>query len=159
FYINIPFGILAAILVTAHLHERIERKPHDLDFAGAALLTAGVSAILLASNRLGLGITIAGGASGAALLVAFYHVERRAPDRRGATPLFARPVILLASVTGATIGGAMMAIVNYVPLYVQGALHLTATQAGTAIAPMLVGWPVASTIGGRLIPKVGFRPL
>src|SRR5262249_2039165 len=28
-----------------------------------------------------------------------------------------------------------------------------------AFTPMLIGWPVASTLSGRLIPRVGFRPL
>ena len=53
----------------------------------------------------------------------------------------------------------MMAVLNFVPLYVQGVLHGTTTEVGTAITPMLVGWPISSTIGGRLIPKIGFRPL
>src|SRR5262249_28424768 len=132
---------------------------HDLDFAGAALLTIGVSAILLATNRLGPEITITSAVLGAALLVAFFFVERRAPEPMMALPLFTRPVVLLASVIGAIIGGSMMAILNFVPLYVQGVLHGTTTQVGSAIAPMLVGWPIASTIGGRLILKVGFRPL
>lgn len=74
-------------------------------------------------------------------------------------PLFRRPVMLTSNVAGAILGGAMMGTITFVPLFVQGVLRGTPTDAGSAIAPMLIGWPVASAIGGRLIPRVGFRPL
>jgi MFS family permease len=53
----------------------------------------------------------------------------------------------------------MIAMVTYVPLYVQGVLGGTPTEAGSAITPMVIGWPIASTIAGRVLPRVGFRPL
>jgi MFS family permease len=53
----------------------------------------------------------------------------------------------------------MIATLTYVPLFVQGVLHGTPTEAGTAITPMVISWPVASAIAGRLIPTLGFRPL
>src|SRR5262249_51875299 len=31
--------------------------------------------------------------------------------------------------------------------------------AGSAITPMVIGWPIASAISGRVLPRVGFRPL
>ena len=65
----------------------------------------------------------------------------------------------VSSIAGAIIGGAMIATLTYVPLYVQGVMRGTATDAGSAITPMVIGWPVASAISGRLIPKIGFRPL
>ena len=56
-------------------------------------------------------------------------------------------------------GAAMLATVTYVPLWVQSVLGLPPTAAGAAIAPMALGWPIASAISGRLVPRVGFRPL
>ncbi|MBX3196872.1 MAG: MFS transporter, partial [Labilithrix sp.] len=41
----------------------------------------------------------------------------------------------------------------------QGVLGASPTEAGAAIAPMAIGWPIASAISGRLIPRLGFRPL
>jgi MFS family permease len=38
-------------------------------------------------------------------------------------------------------------------------LHTTPTDAGAAIAPMLIGWPIASALGGRLLPRLGYRLL
>jgi len=53
----------------------------------------------------------------------------------------------------------MISMVTYVPLYVQGVLGGSPTEAGTAITPMVIGWPIASAISGRLLPRVGYRPL
>src|SRR2546430_15449070 len=53
----------------------------------------------------------------------------------------------------------MISMVTYVPLYVQGVLGGSPTEAGSAITPMVIGWPIASAISGRVLPRVGFRPL
>ncbi|KYF56571.1 disulfide bond formation protein DsbA [Sorangium cellulosum] len=159
FYINIPFGIAAAALVATAFHERIDRRRHELDFLGAALLSAGVVALLLATGRLGGQTTVIAAIASVVSFAAFFAVERRAPEPMIPLPLFRRPVMLISNVAGAILGGAMMGTITFVPLFVQGVLRGSPTDAGSAIAPMLVGWPVASAIGGRLIPRVGFRPL
>jgi MFS family permease len=56
-------------------------------------------------------------------------------------------------------GAAMFATVTYVPLWVQSVLGRPPTAAGAAIAPMALGWPVASAIAGRLVARLGYRPL
>lgn len=159
FYINIPFGIAAAALLVTSLHENIEKKRHKLDFAGALLLTLTVVSLLIATGRSSTPITVAAVILSLVLLTAFLAVERAAPEPVIPLPLFARKVMLLSSVTGAIIGGAMISILTYVPLLVQSVLHGTPTEAGSAITPMLIGWPITSALGGRLIPRVGFRPL
>jgi len=159
FYINLPFGLAAAALVVTQLHEQIEKKRHTLDFLGAGLLAGGVVAVLLAASRLGAQTTVICAALSVVLLVAFFAVERRAPEPVLPLELFARPVMAVSSLIGALIGGAMIATLTYVPLFVQGVLRGSPTEAGTAITPMVIGWPVASAIAGRMIPKVGFRPL
>ena len=65
----------------------------------------------------------------------------------------------VSSATGALLGAAMLAMVTYVPLWVQGVLGASPTAAGAAIAPMAVGWPLASTVAGRLLPRLGYRRL
>jgi MFS family permease len=53
----------------------------------------------------------------------------------------------------------MMGVVMSTPLYVQAVLKGSPTEAGTSIAPMLIGWPIASALSGRLLAKLGYRPL
>jgi EmrB/QacA subfamily drug resistance transporter len=159
FYINLPFGVAAAALIFTQLHERIEKKRHTLDFLGAGLLTGCVLALLFATSRTRPDLLPFTLGAAVVLLGLFLVVERRAKEPMLPLPLFARPVIAVSSVCGAIIGGAMIATLTYVPLLVQGVMRGSPTEAGGAITPMVIGWPIASTIGGRLIPKVGFRPL
>jgi EmrB/QacA subfamily drug resistance transporter len=156
FYINVPVGLGVAALLFAFFHEHIEKKPHSLDIGGALLLGLGVAALLLGAqshdNR-GVPLAVAG-----VLLGAFILVERKAKEPIMPLGIFVRPTIAIASVTSALFSAAMFGAVTYVPLYVQGVLGGTATQAGAMITPMLVAWPVCALIAGRLFVKRGFRP-
>jgi EmrB/QacA subfamily drug resistance transporter len=159
FFINIPFGIAAAILLVIALHESIEKKPHVLDIAGAALLTAAVTALLFATTGTSLPFTLAGLSASALLFVLFAAVEKRAPEPVLPFEIFKKPIISVSSVAGALIGGSMFATMTYVPLFVQGVLGGSPTEAGSAVTPMVIGWPLASAVAGRLIMKFGYRPL
>lgn len=156
FYVNIPAGILSALLLSFALVENIEKKKHKLDVLGALLLSSGLI-VLLASGR---------GSSfwpsflvGVALLGAFVAVERRTAEPLLPLDLFRMRFMSIASVAGALIGGAMVSTTTYIPLFVQGILGGSPTDAGGAITPMVVGWPIASALGGRFLTRIGFRPL
>jgi EmrB/QacA subfamily drug resistance transporter len=157
FWVNLPFGIASAVVLAIAYHERPERHPHRLDLAGAALLTGAVVALLVAARSLGTGLVALPVA--AAALALFLWVERRAAEPLLPLDLFGQRVMAVSSATGALLGAAMLAMVTYVPLWVQSVLGLSPTAAGAAIAPMAVGWPLASTIAGRLLPRLGYRRL
>jgi len=157
FFVNIPFGLLALVLLWRYLHEDIEKQAHDLDVAGALLLGAAVLTLLLGASGGPLGIWPL--VPAALLLVAFAAVERRATEPILPLDLFSHPVIALSSLAGMLVGGAMLAAVTYVPLLVQAILQGSPTDAGEAITPMVVGWPLASAVAGRLVTRMGFRPL
>ena len=53
----------------------------------------------------------------------------------------------------------MISVVTFVPLYVQVVLGGSPTDAGTAIAPIAIGWPISSTLAGRILPRTGYRAL
>lgn len=157
FYINVPFGLFAAFLLFRFLHEKVERKQHALDFAGAFTITGAVIAILVAA-RGGETLLWAGPAAVVFLGLA-YFVERRAEEPIFPLPLFRRRIMVVSSAAGALIGSALYSAVTFVPLFVQAVRGATPTQAGVAIAPMVIGWPIASAICGRLLPRLGFGPL
>jgi EmrB/QacA subfamily drug resistance transporter len=159
FYINLPFGVAAMALLTSSFVERIDKRRRDLDFLGAGLLTLGVISLLVAIDRSIPKATLIAAGGAVVFLGAFFAVERVAAEPVIPLPLFARPVMFLSSLAGAIIGGAMMAMLTYVPLYVQSVLRGTSYQGGSAIGPMVVAWPIASALGGRLLPRVGFRPM
>ncbi len=157
FWVNVPFGLASAAVLAIAYHERPERHEHRLDVAGAALLSVAVVATLLAARSRGTGIVAIPVALAAA--AAFLAVERRAREPLVPLDLFGTRVMATASLAGTLMGAAMFGTVTFVPLWVQSVLGRPPTAAGWAIAPMALGWPIASTIAGRLVPRLGFRPL
>ncbi|HET8538801.1 MAG TPA: MFS transporter [Anaeromyxobacter sp.] len=157
FWINLPFGLASAAVLAAAYHERPERHEHRLDVAGAVLLAVAVIAALLAAPSRGAGVVAIPVA--AAATAAFLAVERRAREPLLPLDLFGQRVMAVSSAAGALLGAAMLGTVTYVPLWVQSVLGLPPTSAGAAIAPMAVGWPIASAVSGRLVPRLGYRRL
>jgi EmrB/QacA subfamily drug resistance transporter len=157
FFINVPAGIAAAALLVVALHEQVERRRHSFDMAGAGLLMLGLVALLAGTHG---GLASALGLPLAAIVLAFFvAVERRAAEPVVPIDLFRQRVMAISTLAGALVGAGMIAIVTYVPLYVQGVLGGSPTEAGSAITPMVIGWPVASAIAGRMLPRVGFQLL
>jgi EmrB/QacA subfamily drug resistance transporter len=157
FFINLPAGIAAAVLLVVSLHEQVEHRRHALDWGGSGLLTLGLTALLFGVHggwAGAVGLPLA-----AASLVAFFFLERRAPEPVLPLDLFRQRVMGVATGAGALVGAGMISMVTYVPLYVQGVLGGSPTESGSAITPMVIGWPIASAISGRALPRVGFRIL
>jgi EmrB/QacA subfamily drug resistance transporter len=157
FFVNVPFGLLsAALLVTFYRDQERSAAPGRLDVAGAALLSLTVLALLAGVGGRAPALTLPLAALG---LAAFLAVERRAPEPMIPLSLFADRVIAMASIAGALMGAVMMASLTYLPLHVQAVLRGSPTEAGTAVAPMLIGWPVASAVAGRLLARTSYRAI
>ncbi len=156
FFVNIPFGLASAALLVVALHEHVEKKRHALDLGGAGVLAVAVLALLLGSQSRQFVLPMAVAVVG---FLAFGWVEKRVAEPILPLDLFRTPVMFVSSLAGVLIGGAMLATVTYVPLYVQGILGGSPTEAGSAITPMVIGWPIASALGGRMLPRIGYRPI
>ncbi len=159
FYINLPVGIAAMAIIGFAL---IEPKRHDrpkIDYAGAITLTAAVTLLLLilgervSLRSLLLLIPVV------ALFAWFVRIEKRAPDPVVPFALFRNRVVSVSIIVGFLAGVAMFAAITFVPLFAQGVLGATATGAGSLLTPLLLSWVLSSIVGGRLLIKVGSRPL
>jgi EmrB/QacA subfamily drug resistance transporter len=157
FFINVPVGVATSLLLMTFFHEQVQRKPQRLDYAGAALLSGGVVALLFGVQ--GIGQNLWALPLALLLLVAFVLVERKAAEPLIPMSIFKVPAIAISSVAGALFSAAMFGATTYVPLYVQGVLGGSPTLAGGMITPMIVAWPLAALFAGRLLLKVGFRAL
>lgn len=157
FYINVPFGLGCAAILTLAYHERPERLPHRIDIGGALLLAAAITTLLLATRSQAAAVLALPLA--AVLGTGFVMIERRAPEPILPLDLFGQRIIAVASVVGALVGAAMISMATFVPLWVQSVLGGSPTAAGASIAPMAVGWPLAGALAGRMLPRLGFRPL
>jgi EmrB/QacA subfamily drug resistance transporter len=158
FYINIPVGALAMALLAAAFHEKVERRRQRLDLAGAALLTAGVSLLLVGLSQSGPRFVplVVGGIG---LCAAFVAVERSAADPLIPMELFSERVVSVASGAAVLTGAISLGYIAYVPLHLQGALGIEPLWAGLLMAPLLFAWTAGSFGGGRLLLRFGFRPV
>jgi EmrB/QacA subfamily drug resistance transporter len=164
FYINVPFGLAAAVIMQLALKEPKRRERPSIDYAGAALLTAAITLLMLALVEGGATLSTLLSARNVALFagasvlgVLFIWVERRAPDPVVPLNLFRNRVVAVGVGVGFLAGVAMFGAISFVPLFAQGALGSTATEAGSLLMPLMLSWVVLSIIGGRLMLRVGYR--
>ncbi|HET6316502.1 MAG TPA: MDR family MFS transporter, partial [Chloroflexota bacterium] len=158
FYVNFPLCILSIVLLSAFFHERLQRRRHSIDVLGAATLSASVTMLLVglqASDNPGLQIALY--ALAAALVPVFVWQERRAPEPLVPLWLFGRRAIGVSTLGGLLMGFALYGQSTFVPPYVQGVMGASPTISGFVLAGSSIGWPIASTIGGRLLLRTGFR--
>lgn len=163
FFVNVPFALLAgAVLGPALAGLGRARRPAALDLRGACLLTAGLAGLL--------GALVEGGRQGrlhpwhwglvvlaVVLLGEFVRWERRAPAPLLPLHLFANRMFRAAALSGLLAGMAMFGTISFIPLFVQGVLGGTATEAGSALTPFVLGWVVFSVVSARLLLRVGYR--
>jgi EmrB/QacA subfamily drug resistance transporter len=164
FFLNIPIGIGAAWLVHRHLHERVERREkHRIDIAGVAVLTLGLTLLILALLEGGVSWAWTSAPSVALLVIAitllcsFILVERRVAEPILPLWVFQRRTLLFGNLAGLAIGAIIIGQTSYVPIYAQKVVGVGAVVAGLAMATMTIGWPIAATAAPRAYLRIGYR--
>ena len=165
FWINLPLGVFSLVGILRFLEEtRDKRAEIVIDYAGIALMTTSVLALLLAfmlggrdyawtSPRVA-GLLLIAAATG----VGFYHAEKKARE-----PILSMDFF---KVRGFSIGNAavfcssfsIFALAAYSPLYIQGALGMTPGQLGVAMVFLSLGWSVGALYCGRKVRQGRERP-
>ena len=161
FYINVPIGIVALVVVAAVLPRSLPRTKHTIDYLGTALLAAAATCLVLLTS---LGGTtwawssgpIIGLAIGAvAAIVAFVLVERRAAEPVMPLYLFRNRVFSAASGVGLVVGFAMFGALAYLPQYFQIVKGVSPTSSGLRLLPLMAGLLATSITTGQLVSRTG----
>jgi EmrB/QacA subfamily drug resistance transporter len=161
FYVNLPVGIVALAVIATAFHARTVKQRHEIDYLGAGLLAAALSAVIL--------FTSLGGTTWAwsstkiiALIVAsivllplFVFVEARAAEPIMPLTLFRNHTFSVTSVVGFIVGFALFGAVTYLPLYLQVTKGLSPTKSGLQLLPLMAGVLVTSILSGQLITRLG----
>ncbi|MFH7600150.1 MFS transporter [Streptomyces racemochromogenes] len=160
FYINLPIGLVALVVIAAVL--RIPARPsrHTIDYLGTVLI-AGVATCLVLVASLGgswgwgstriVGLAVLG----AVLLVAFLFVERRAAEPVLPLKLFRIRTFTLCSVISFIVGFAMFGAMVYLPTFLQVVRGVSPTMSGVHMLPMVLGLLIASTASGQIVSRTG----
>ena len=161
FFMSVPFAVVASLMLAWCLHERVERRTvAPIDWAGAGLLTAGLSTLLLIvldGSSLGMQIDLVLAGLTAVLLVGFVYRELHAEDPILPMDLMIRPTIATAVIGNFLIGGILFGIETYVPLFMQGVRGGDAREAGQALTPLFLAWAVSVAFAAPAVVRWGFR--
>lgn len=163
FLINIPLCLLAGWMISTRFQEKVEKRTHRIDYAGALLFTAALTLLILGvlqgghAWRWASAPSIGVLGSGVALLVAFGFVERRAAEPILPFHLLRRRLLLSTNVLGFCVGAALIGLTEYVPTFLSVTTGAAPVVAGLALGALTVGWPVAATLAGRAYLRFGFR--
>ncbi len=162
-FINVPIG-LAVLALSHRFLDETEARPGRFDLVGAVSATLGAVSIVWAligapEHGWTSGRTIAGFATGAALLVVLAVTERRV-----AHPML-QPALLRdrrrvgALLVMALVVGGQFSMFFLLVQYVQGVLGFGPMEAGLAFMPLTVGIFAMSRVTPRLIQRVGAVPM
>jgi MFS family permease len=163
FFVNVPLCILAAWMLIRTFQETIERRHHRIDYAGAALLTGGMTLLILAVLEGGQAWawnsvwSVGAFAVGGLLLVAFVLVELRAEEPVLPLRLFSRRLLVTTTLISLGVGAILIGLTSYVPTYLEGTIGVVPIVSGLAVAALTLGWPIAASLSGRFYLRIGFR--
>ena len=161
FWINLPLGLIA-LGMTSSVLRRVPFHPrkHRLDIIGALLMMSAAIALLLALSWGGRRYEWLSPQIGALLLSSAImwglFAWRLVMTREPFLPLtvLGNPVVRCATLAGACNMGTLVGMTIFVPLYFEVVLHLSASQSGMALIPLMAATVMFSTITGRLMVHV-----
>ncbi|WP_431969004.1 MDR family MFS transporter [Nocardia sp. bgisy134] len=164
FFVCVPLAVIALMLLHRTLRLPTERKPGvSIDWLGAALLTAGVSVLLIWVSFAGKAgyyewisresALYVGG--GVLLLIATVWVESRAKSPIIPLPIITERTTGLAILASIAVGVGMFGATTFLGQYFQTARGYSPTAAGVLSIPLVVGMLIASVGSGQLITRFG----
>jgi EmrB/QacA subfamily drug resistance transporter len=161
FYINIPIGAIALVVVASQVPGTLSRVHHKIDYLGFATLSLAATALILLTSLGGTTYSWASapiyilGIAGVALIGLFVLVERRAPEPVLPLHLFRLRAFSMTSVVGFIVGFAMFGAITYLPAFFQVVRGISPTISGVYLLPLMAGLLIVSITSGQVIARTG----
>jgi EmrB/QacA subfamily drug resistance transporter len=163
FYINLPLGIIALVLISQFYKESLEHHKQKIDWLGAFTLVGAVVCLMFALELGGNkydwnSLTILSLFSGfAVLFIIFLFAERKAVEPVISFSMFKDRLYASSTIVGLLYGIAFIVGSIYIPLFIQGVTGGTATNSGLILLPMMLGVVVSAQTGAMSAVKFGYR--
>lgn len=168
FFINVPIGILAVLVIAAKLPNTKHARNHQPDYAGMAAISVALASIVLAvdnTETVFASLVENGGSIGfikgtlwvIALLAGalFVHLERRAKEPILPLSFFRNRTYTLMLLATLLFGAAFLGAILYLTQFNQQVFGATASGAGLMLLPMVAGMMVSSITTGQLVSRLG----
>ncbi|HEY3501459.1 MAG TPA: MFS transporter [Actinocatenispora sp.] len=162
FLINVPVAALVVVLAPRTITDaRSDRRPR-LDLPGAATVTAGLLLLVFGLTQAGQRgwtdpATLVTLVAGAALVAAFWFVEKRVPEPLLGTALLRRRTVVWGNTAGLIAFVTETSLVFLLTLYLQKVLHYSPLATGLAFGVLGLGTVLGGTLGGRVVGRLGNR--
>lgn len=163
FYINLPVGILAVVLISIALPKHKAIGKVKFDIPGIVTMIIGVVSLLLALTFGGneyawlswqiIGLFVLAIVS----LVSFVIIESKAQEPILPVRLFKNRTFTTINGVGFLMAVGMFGAIMFVPLFMQGIVGISASASGTVMTPLMITMIAASVISGQFIHKIGIR--
>jgi EmrB/QacA subfamily drug resistance transporter len=161
FYINLPIGALALVVIAVVLPATSVKTQHKIDYLGAVTLAGFATAVVLALSWGG--VTYAWGspviislfAGSAILLGLWFWSARRASEPVLPLHLFKSRVFSVCAAVSFAAGFAMFGAISYLPLFLQVVHGVSPTISGVYLIPMVLGMLITSIASGQIIARTG----
>ena len=165
FYVNLPFGLISALLVQISWKELNPLRNQKLDIPGALLLIGASSALLIAFTLVGRGygwtsswVLLSFGGT-VLFLILLARVEKKSATPFVAYDLYRVRLFAACGLTGCFAVACLFGATSYMPLFIQGVLGGTPSEAGLVFLPMMGPWVLCSGASGFLLIRFGYRKL
>lgn len=165
FYINLPLGIVALLLVTFFYKESLRHAKQKIDWWGAATLVGAIVCLMFAlelgGNEFAWDSSVILGlfAGFSVLFIAFLYVETKAEEPIISFSMLRYRLFSTSVAAALFYGAAFITAAVFIPIYVQGVTGGTATNSGLILLPMTVGSVITATVGGLLANKLPYRSI
>jgi len=165
FYVNLPLGALALVVVATRVHLHRTHNRVVIDWLGAATLSVGITALVLVTTWGGtqydwtspviLGLI----ALTVVAMAMFIRIEHGAREPIIPLRLFRNSVFSLANAVGFVVGFAMFGAIVFLPLFLQVVNGDSATGSGLQLIPLIVGLLITAIGSGVMISRWGrYKP-
>ncbi|MDQ0890640.1 EmrB/QacA subfamily drug resistance transporter [Paenibacillus sp. V4I9] len=163
FYINLPVGILAVVLIAIALPKHKANGKVKFDIPGIVTMIVGVVSLLLALTFGGKDFAwfswqiIGLFALAIVSLVSFVIIESKADEPILPVRLFKNRTFTTINGVGFLMAVGMFGAIMFVPLFMQGIVGISASASGTVMTPLMITMIAASVVSGQFIQKIGVR--
>ena len=160
FYINVPLGIIAFLLVVFFLKERKTSSNSTLDLKGTTCLVIFLLALMVFLQELENGLTIV--LLGLVLIIIvsaiiFFKAEKRAKDPIMPLDMLSSKEFTMINLITLLISGVVIGFEFYIPTWMQGINATSASIAGFAVTPSSLMWIVGSFLIGGMLGRWGIK--